>query len=139
MSDYNRVEDSRYFGDVMCIEVDPISEAEMVWGKELLLEIQEQEFDELRPKMRCVHPDWYYVTDMVTIEELKEKHGDITRIGLGPSGGFKWILFSDGVKYGHSILRQAGKDWASSHPRCVIECDKNGNERPSRRAIGTRR
>jgi hypothetical protein len=129
----------RNLGEDECVEYDPLSGIEFIWGREILAPLPEPEFDDLRDrkKIMCVHPDWFYVTRTVTMDDLVAKHGDILQVGLGPSGGFKWVRFQDRAMHGHRSLRPAAKEWAAARPRFAVKCDKLGNEiNPPRRVMG---
>jgi hypothetical protein len=103
----------------------------LAWGHELLCEISDQEFDELREYGTWHHemPDWILIQRTVLIEEIIKKHGEISDIGLGPSGGFKYITFTKkkrDKKLKHRLLTHVAKEIAQENPRLVTECNKEG-------------
>jgi len=103
----------------------------LAWGHELLSEVEPSEFDDLRKYGVWFHemPDWILIQRNVLIEEIIAKHGKVTDIGLGPSGGFKYITFTKKkreTKLKHRLLMDVAKELGADNPRLVTECNKDG-------------
>ncbi len=46
-------------------------------------------------KLECDYPDWFLITESLTLEKAIEKYGRVSQIKLGPRGGFKNITLGD--------------------------------------------
>lgn len=118
---------------------DPVSGECVIWGLELEPEPQDGRFREAGGDLVWLDGFWYEVTRRVAWDDLVARCGQPVRIGLGPKGGFKWVLFADGSKWGHGQYRNDAKRWAGGTPTRVEKCDKDGNSKRVRaRAVGRR-
>jgi hypothetical protein len=103
----------------------------LAWGCRLLQEVPTEQFEAMRE-----HGEWFYV-DMewhlllrkFHLEELIEKFGGVTEVGLGPKGGFKYIIFGK-TKFENKILKETAVQLSRDCPGLIKECDRRGNEKP---------
>jgi len=123
----------RFLGETGVAEYDPRSEQPVAWGRQVIEEIPEDLFDALRGRceMACVFPDWFLIEKRVQFSDLMMKHGGVRAIGLGPGGGFKWVMFADNTMWGHPSFKMAAIRELGLNPRLVVKCDKDGNEKGS--------
>jgi len=121
----------RFLGETGEAEFDPRSEKAIAWGRQVIEEIPEDLFDILREKceMRYVYPDWFLIEKRLQFADLLMKHGGVRAVGLGPSGGFKWVRFADDSLWGHPSFRNGALRETNLNPRLVVKCDKDGNEK----------
>jgi len=121
----------RFLAESGVAEYDPRSGEPIAWGRRLVEEIPEDQFDILRGRceMACVYPDWYIIEKRTQFADLLMKHGGIRAVGLGPGGGFKWVRFADGAMYGHLSFKTGVLRELEMNPRLLVKCDKDGNEK----------
>lgn len=67
------------------------------WGYKIIKDCGEGVWSELKAygDLECSYPSWFLITRSLTIEQAIDKYGSITRIVLGPRGGFKGIFFGE--------------------------------------------
>lgn len=120
----------RFLAETGEAEFDPRAEVPIAWGRRVVEEIPEDQFDILRGRceMKCVFPDWFIIEKRVQFADLLMKHGGVRAIGLGPGGGFKWVTFADGAIYGHLSFKTGALRELEMNPRLLVKCDKDGNE-----------
>jgi len=133
----------KYLGEEGVAETDPKSGWPIAWGRQVIEDIPEDRFDDLRGRIEvtCVFPDWFVVERRLQFSDLLMKHGGVRQIGLGPGGGFKWVVFADDSKWGHLSFKNGALREIEKNERLHVKCDKDGNEleggpRQPRRAMG---
>jgi len=130
----------RYLGDEEVAEVDPVSGRPVSWGRPFVEQMSEGDFDLFRAgnDVVCVYPRWFVITKRICFADLLMRHGRVQAVGLGPSGGFKWVELADGSRYGHRSFRAPVLDVAQSITVRKVRCDKNGAEekRTPARTVG---
>lgn len=121
----------RFLAETGVAEYDPRSEKPVAWGRRVIEEIPEDQFDILKSRceMKCVFPDWYLIEKRMQFSDLLMKHGGVRFIGLGPSGGFKWVRFADGSTWGHISFKGGALRELEMNPRLLVKCDKDGKEK----------
>jgi hypothetical protein len=120
----------RFLGETGVAEYDPRSGKPIAWGRQVIAEIPEDLFDALRGRceMACVYPEWFLIEKRVHFADLLMSHGGVRAVGLGPSGGFKWVRFADDTMWGHVSFREGAHKELLLNPRLHVKCDKDGNE-----------
>ena len=133
----------RFLGATGIAEYDPRSAMPVAWGRQVIEEIPEDLFEDLRSRceMACIFPNWFLIERRVQFADLLMQHGGLRAVGVGPGGGFKWVRFSDGSTWGHPSFKTGALKEVELRPRLVVKCDKDGNEagqepRIPRRAVG---
>jgi hypothetical protein len=121
----------RFLAETGVADVDPRSGEPVAWGRRVVEEIPEDQFDILRGRceMTCVYPDWYLIEKRLQFADLLMKHGAVRAVGLGPGGGFKWVRFADGAVWGHLSLKSGALRELELNNRLLVRCDKDGNEK----------
>jgi hypothetical protein len=121
----------KYLAETGIAETDPRSEKPVAWGRRVIEEIPEDQFDILRARceMACVFPDWFLIEKRLCFADLLMAHGGLRSVGLGPGGGFKWVCFADGSIWGHGSFRDEAKRQVEMNSRLHVKCDKDGNEK----------
>jgi hypothetical protein len=134
----------KYLGECGVADVDPRNGEPVAWGRQVLEQMPEGLFDQLRGAVDlvCVYPGWYVIERKLTFTDLRS-HGEVRAIGVGPSGGYKWVQFADGTVWGHRYFREEAMRELAKNLRLATKCDKDGNERGSearvsRLAVGYR-
>jgi hypothetical protein len=128
----NQEQLERYLGEEQTADLDPVSGELAVVGRLINERMPEADFEALRRagKTHYVHGQWFLVTKRLTVTELILRHGPPIRVGLGPSGGFKWIQFQDQSIHGHPQLASDAKSIASQDSVQTVRCDREGTEIP---------
>ena len=121
----------RFLAETGVAERDPRSDEPIAWGRRVVEEIPEDQFDILKGRchMACVFPDWYLIEKRLQFADLLMKHGGVRAIGLGPGGGFKWVRFADDSLWGHISFKSGAVRELEMSPRLLVKCDKDGNEK----------
>lgn len=71
------------------------------WGFKITRHLGDERFAELRKygSLECDHgypvAGWYLIVKELTVEEATAKYGDITKVHVGPRGGFQTVTFGD--------------------------------------------
>ena len=122
----------RYLGEEQVADADPISGEPLVIGRPINERLPDADFEALRQegKTHYVHGQWFLVTKRLMVTELILKHGPPLRVGIGPSGGFKWIQFQDQSVHCHQQLADEARSIALSDSVQKVKCDKDGTEVP---------
>lgn len=71
------------------------------------------------------YPEWCVVDKRLSFDDLLAKHGRPKELGIGPRGGFKYVVMKDGTRFEHSSFREGARVFHS--PRIIVKCDKEGN------------
>jgi hypothetical protein len=121
----------KFLAETGVAERDPKSDEPVAWGRRVVQEIPEDQFDILRGRceMACVFPDWFIIEKRLQFADLLMKHGGVRAVGLGPGGGFKWVRFADGAIWGHLHFKSGALRELEMNSRLLIKCDKDGNEK----------
>lgn len=121
----------RFLAETGVADVDPRSGEPVAWGRRVVEEIPEDQFDILRGRceVACVYPDWFVVEKRLQFADLMMAHGPARAVGLGPGGGFKWVRFEDGSLWGHMQFKSGALHQLEVSPRILVKCDKDGNEK----------
>jgi hypothetical protein len=121
----------KYLGEDGVADIDPRSGEPVAWGRQVISQIPEGLFDKLRGEVDlvCIHPGWYVIERRIQYDEIAALHGGVKTVGVGPSGGFKWVQFADGTLWGHKYFRDGSMKEAVKNARLVVKCDKDGNEK----------
>ena len=126
----NRLVEGGYVGsEASPAEFDPISGEPIVFGLKIQTRISPIVFQEMKPHIDFIGNgiDWWVKTSVADCSAIIEREGGIVCVGLGPSGGFKWVDCKSGTRFGHGAFREISQKWAASNPRRVSKCDRNGN------------
>lgn len=120
-----------YLGAEGVAEVDSRSGESVAWGRQVTKEIPEGLFEKLRGEVDlvCVPPDWFVVERRLSFGELLQARGIVRAIGVGPSGGFKWVRLADNSVWSHKNFRDGVMKEARLNPRLIVKCDKDGYEK----------
>jgi len=120
-----------YLGAEGVAEIDPRSGEPVAWGRQVTSQMPEGLFDRLRGEveMVCVFPDWFVIERRLPVDDVIKAHGAIKAVGIGPSGGYKWMRLGDDSMWGHKSFRDFSMREVRINPRLVVKCDKDGYEK----------
>ena len=121
----------QYLGAEGVAEVDPHSREPIAWGRQVVSQIPEGLFEKLRGEVDlvCIYPDWFVVERRLPFEDLIKARGVIKAVGVGPSGGYKWLRLGDDSMWAHKSFRDFAMREVRINPRLVVKCDKDGYEK----------
>jgi hypothetical protein len=111
-------------------ESDDESGEPMVYGYRIVKPISPIVFQEMKRYLDFISNgmDWWVKTSEVDTLTIIDNDGGIAQVGLGPSGGFKWVVLKSGRRFSHRLFRVESQKWAAMNPRRVARCDRNGND-----------
>ena len=121
----------QYLGAEGVAETDPRSREPVAWGRQVVSQIPEGLFERLRGEVElvCIYPDWFVVERRLPFEDLIKARGAPKAVGVGPSGGYKWMRLGDDSMWAHSSFREFAMREVRINPRLVVKCDKDGYEK----------
>jgi hypothetical protein len=121
----------KYLDEMTEAEYDSRSGEPISWGRKIISEMPEDMFTSFREicEVICVYPDWFVIEKRIQFSDLLMRNGPVRAVGLGPSGGFKWVKFDNGSIWGHSSFKSGVLKQVESNPRLIVKCDKDGNEK----------
>jgi len=114
------------------VDADPLSGDVIFVGRLIHERIPEADFAELQKNhdVHYIRGQWHLITKKTMISDLILRHGKVTRVGLGPVDGFKWIQFADRTICCHSSLAKEAKAIAQAEDVERVRCNKEGIEVP---------
>lgn len=122
---------SKYIGKTSPAETDPSAGEVISWGKKIDKDIPDHLFEVIKNHCQvvCLFPDWYIIEKRMDFADLLRGHGKPKEVGVGPSGGFKWVKMTDDTVWSSSVFKIGAMRFLELNPRMRVSCDRDGNER----------
>ena len=120
----------RFFGESRIAEYDLKSGEAVSWGRQVIAEIPDDLFDNLKAgyEMACIFPDWFLIEKRLQFADLLMSHGGVRFVGLGPSGGFKWVTFADDSSWSHLTFKTGALKQLNLNHHLLVKCNKEGDK-----------
>lgn len=131
---FSNLRDSEFIADsVEAAEHDPISGIPVVFGYRFVTQVPPTIFNDAKRYLKLISNGifWWVHSHDADPKSIVSSSGGISKVGIGPAGGFKWVELKDGSRHGHAIFREMAKEFCSNNPKNVVKCDVSGS--PSRR------